>query len=266
VRRLFRTTKLKSIKALIIDMDGVIWRGEEPIGDLPFIFSEFDRRGVKIILATNNATLSVDQYLKKLSRFGVRLESWQIINSPLAVAIYLHKQFPQGGPVFNVGEEGLVNTLLEFGFYQADRDILAVIVGLDRGLTYDKLKQAALLIRSGKPFIATNPDRTLPTPQGFVPGAGSILAALEAATDVKPVVIGKPSPEMYRVALERLGITPNEVLVVGDRLETDIAGAQALGCYTALVLTGVSSIEDAARWNPQPDLIVDELSSVLEVL
>ena len=123
-----------------------------------------------------------------------------------------------------------------------------------------------MLIRSGVPFIGTNPDRTFPTPEGQVPGAGSILATIEAATDTTPLVIGKPNPAMYQYALDRLGTTPQETLVVGDRLETDIAGAQELGCPSALVLSGVTSEEDAWAWNPPPEIISDNLTNVIREL
>jgi 4-nitrophenyl phosphatase len=254
------------VQALILDMDGVLWHDDQPLGDLPKIFAELKRRGYRVALATNNATRSVEQYLDKLARFGVILERWQVINSPQAVAQYLCHRHPQGGPVYVVGEQGLIETLVEYGFHIADQDVLAVIVALDRQVTYEKLKKAALLIRAGAPFIATNPDRTLPTPEGLIPGAGAIVAAVEAATGVKPIIIGKPAPEMYQVALERLDIAASQALVVGDRLETDIAGAQALGCRTALVLSGVTTEEDALRWRPAPDLIAADLTAVVESL
>jgi 4-nitrophenyl phosphatase len=263
---MMRTSILPGVRALILDMDGVLWRDNQPIGDLSYIFQEFNRRGFRIALATNNATRSVKQYLEKLSRFGVVLENWQVINSSLAVASYLQKRFAAGGFVYVVGEDGLIQTLQEYGFMMSDQNVLAVVAGMDRTLTYGKLRTATLLIRSGAAFIGTNPDRTFPTPHGLVPGAGSILAALEAATDVQPIVVGKPFPEMYRFALDRLGCTPQETLVVGDRLETDIAGAQALGCRTALVLSGVTSQEEALKWSPQPDLVVADLANLLNFL
>lgn len=255
-----------SIRALILDMDGVIWRGDYPIGDLPSIFAELDHRGYRTILVTNNSTLSIQQYLQKLSRFGVVLESWQVVNSGQATADYLHQHYPRGGPVFIVGEIGLLESLGECGFYHADNDVLAVVVGLDRSLNYEKMSQATLLIRAGVPFIGTNPDRTYPEPRGLVPGAGSILALLEAASGVSPTVIGKPAPEMYRFALERLGFSAAEALVVGDRLETDIAGAQALGCRCALVLSGVTTEREAHEWTPKPDWIASDLTSLLDTL
>ena len=251
---------------MILDMDGVLWRADQPIGDLPHLFSEISKRGYRIVLATNNATLTIEQFLDKLQGFGVELASWQVVNSSQTAAHYLSQRYPRGGPVFIIGEEGLCQELSKCGYYQADKDVLAVVVGMDHHLTYEKLKVAALLIQTGAPFIGTNPDRTYPTPYGLVPGSGAILAALETATSVQPTIMGKPSPELYLLALERLRASPSETLVVGDRLETDIAGAQAIGCRTALVLSGVSSEEEARHYAPSPDFIAPDLTSLLEIL
>jgi 4-nitrophenyl phosphatase len=247
-------------------MDGVLWRGNQPLGDLSTLFRIITQRGYRVALATNNATLSVTDYQAKLRRFGVELEDWQIVNSSQAVGHYLRQCFPSGGKVYIIGEAGLIETLASQGFELAETDVLAVVAGMDRGLTYDKLRRATLLIREGALFIGTNPDRTFPLPEGQVPGAGAILAALEAATDVSPIIIGKPAPEMYRVALQRLDVTPEQTLVVGDRLETDIIGAQALGCRTALVLSGVTTEEAARSWRPAPDWIEADLTELVSHL
>jgi len=257
---------LTHIRGLILDMDGVLWRADSPIGDLSKIFENIDAKGIRVAFATNNATQSAQKYQQKLLKFGVRVEVGQIINSALATAYYLKRKFPAGGQVFIVGEEGLIETLEKNGFPFGNQDVIAVVAGLDRSINYEKLRQATLLIRSGVPFIATNPDPSYPTPDGLVPGAGSIIAAIETATDVKPVFMGKPKPVMYRLALERLETAPDETLVVGDRLETDIAGGQELGCKTALVLSGVTSEERAFEWNPAPDLIKDDLRRVINQL
>lgn len=243
-------------------MDGVLWKGPETIGDLSNIFTRFYDRGWKVALATNNATNTISQYVERLKSYGVRVEPWQIINSAIAAAQYLHNRFPQGGPIYLIGENGLIEALEQQGFYQSDKHPIAVVASMDRQLSYEKLRRATLLIRGGAPFIATNPDRTFPTPEGLVPGAGSILAALEAACYISPVITGKPSPAMYRIALARLGLEPEETLVVGDRAETDIAGAQAIGCQTALVLSGVTSLEEASAWKPTPDIIIADLDSI----
>jgi 4-nitrophenyl phosphatase len=219
-----------------------------------------------VILATNNATGSIEQYLTKVGTFGVHLQPWQVINSSQAAARYLSRLHPQGGTVYIIGEEGLIQILAQNGFKQSQSKPLAVVVGMDRNLNYQKLAQATLLIRSGVPFIATNTDRTFPIPEGLVPGAGSIVAALEVASDVKALIVGKPAPEMYLAAMERLGTSQRETLVVGDRLETDIAGGQAIGCPTALVLSGVTTEEAARSWSPTPDLIAPDLTSVLDIV
>jgi len=255
---------LSHLRALILDMDGVVWQAMNPLGDLPAIFAEIDRRGWGVILATNNSTRTPAQYLEKLSHFGVHLEPWQIINSAQATAHHLGERYPQGGPVFMVGESGLIEILEKQGFYNDFTEALAVVVAFDRAVTYEKLRRATLLIRRGIPFIGTNPDRTFPTPEGQVPGTGAILAAIEAATGVEPIIIGKPQPYMYAIALQRLGTSPAETLVVGDRLETDIAGAQNIGCPCALVLSGVSTLEAAQVWEPAVDLIADDLGSLIE--
>jgi 4-nitrophenyl phosphatase len=252
-----------TIQAVILDMDGVLWRDTQPIGDLPWIFEQIERMGWKVLLATNNATRTVDQFVEKLGGFGVALEPWQVVNSSQAAANYLAKQHPQGGPVYIVGEESLKQTLADAGFFHDEERALAVVAALDRQLTYRKLRLATLFIRSGVPFIGTNPDRTLPTPEGLVPGAGSVLAAIETASDQRPLIVGKPSPEMYRLAMERLGTSPQETLVVGDRLETDIIGAQELGCRAALVLSGASSADAARAWTPPPDLVLPDLTALV---
>ena len=179
-------------------MDGVLWRGSEPIGDLQSIFVEIDRIGWKVIFATNNATRTISQYISVLSSFGVSAEPWQVINSATAVTYYLCSKFPHGGPVYIIGEQGVIEACSEHGFYQSDSGAIAVIAGMDRNLTYEKLKTATLLLRAGVPFIGTNPDLTFPTPVGLVPGAGSILAALTAASDVSPTIVGKPEPLCIR--------------------------------------------------------------------
>ncbi len=254
------------IRALILDMDGVLWRDNQPIGDLQAIFADIAELGWKVVLATNNATKSIEQFLRKLASFGVNLEPWQVINSAQATAHYLSQLYPDGGTTYVVGEPGLVEILEAKGFMYSEENPIAVVVALDRSINYEKLRTATLLIRSGVPFIGTNPDRTFPEPAGQVPGAGSILAAIETATDIKPLVIGKPNPVMYQFALERMGTTPAETLVVGDRLETDIAGAQHLGSPCALVLSGVSSEEAAWAWEPSPDIIANNLTDVIREL
>lgn len=261
---------LSDIKALILDMDGVLWRENTPIGDLPAIFNHIHERGFKVALATNNATRTVDEHLEKLSGFGLALEAWQIVSSASTTANVLSREFPNGGAVFVVGQNGIQRALEERGFKvitdpDDETTPVAVIGSLDRNISYQKLRRATLHIRAGAPFYGTNPDKTFPTPEGLAPGAGSILAAIEAATDINPIIIGKPQSTMMNMALENLGAAAEETLVVGDRLETDIAAGQAVGCKTALVLSGVATREGAENWKPAPDMIIEDLSSLLDL-
>ena len=255
--------QLGEIKALILDMDGVLWRENTAIGDLPWIFNRFAALDLQVVLATNNGTRTPEQYIQKVSSFGVDVKKEQIINSAMAVAHLLKQRFPNGGPVYIIGEVGLSTALKDAGFYHAEENVLSVIGGMDRAIDFNKLKRATLLIRAGAPFYFTNPDRTYPTPEGLIPGAGSILAALEAACDVKAIIAGKPSPALFEFALENLGTAPEHTLVVGDRLETDILGGQTVHCKTALVLSGVATAVEGNSWMPKIDLVIPELADLV---
>ena len=251
---------------MILDMDGVLWRGTEPIGNLEKVFRKIREMRLPTILATNNSTRTPTQYLDRLNKYGVELESWQILTSSQVASAYLADLFPGGGPVYIIGEEGLVSALGENGFFHQYEGALAVVAGMDRSITYEKLSQACLLVRGGARFIGTNSDRTFPTPAGLVPGAGSLLAALETATDTPPHIVGKPEADIFLDALKRLDCSPEHSLVVGDRLETDIAGGQHLGCPTALVLSGVTNAIQVRQWNPSPSFIFEDLTSLVDWL
>ncbi|MEN4013294.1 MAG: HAD-IIA family hydrolase [Bellilinea sp.] len=254
-----------NLKALILDMDGVIWRGKQPIGDLARLFSRLDELGLKVVFITNNATGTISQYTQKLTSLGIRVDADQVLNSPLAVASYLKEHFPSGGAVYMIGEDGVREALQQAGFYHAEADVIAVVAGLDRKFNYDKLRTASFLIQHGAPFIGTNPDKTFPSQNGLTPGAGSILAAIETASGVAPKIMGKPYPYLFRLALSRLRTSPAETLVVGDRLDTDILGGHNAGCKTAFVLSGVHTRDDLRRWQPQPDFIAASLTDLIEI-
>lgn len=251
-----------SIRGLILDMDGVIWRGGDPLLDLKAFFIHMASAGVKVSLATNNATKSVQQFVAKLGQFGVEINPELIINSPMSAAYYLARKYPAGSPVYVVGEQGLVDTLKQWGFMPAEENVKAVVAGLDRTLTYPKLSRACTLIRKGAEFVGTNPDLTFPSPEGLTPGAGSVLAFIEAGSSQAPLITGKPEPLMFDLAMERMGLVPDQVLVIGDRLDTDILGGQRAGCKTAAVLTGVSTLNEIQSWQPAVDLVLNNLSDL----
>jgi 4-nitrophenyl phosphatase len=257
---------LQDIRGIILDMDGVLWRGDEPLLNMPAFFNEAERMGLKVALPTNNATRSVTQYLEKIDRYGATLRPEQIVNSPMSSAFYLAQKYPAGGPVFIVGESGLHDTLAEKGFYHAEDNVLAVIAGLDRHITYPKLSKACTLIRGGAEFIGTNPDLTFPSPTGLTPGAGSVLAFIEAGSGVKPLITGKPEPFMFEMAMKMMGTGPSTTLAVGDRLDTDILGGQRAGCKTAVVLSGVATLTEIKDWTPAPDLVMENLADLLPLI
>lgn len=255
---------LSQIRGLILDMDGVIWRGNEPIGNTKKIFNRINQLGLKVVLASNNSTKTVKQYLKKLQQFDVFLDEEQIISSAVVTACYLKKRFPNGGDVYIVGENGLVDSLSSQGFNFNDKgNILAVVVGLDQSVTYEKIKIASQLIRAGAIFIGTNPDPTYPAPDGIYPGVGAIIAAIEAASETKPLILGKPETKMFELCLERMELQPHETIIIGDRLETDIESGQRLGLHTALVLSGVTDRVNAEQWTPKIDWIAESLEVLL---
>lgn len=267
---------ISSINALIIDMDGVLWHGSEALPGLHEFFDTIRQRQLPFILATNNASLTPEQYIDKLGNMGVGVERSEILTSGMATAQYLSERYdPAATRVFVIGENGARQPLLEQGFVLTDQaddappaksgaDI--VVSGLDKKLSWHKLATAALDIRSGARFVGTNGDPTLPTEHGFAPGNGATLAALEAATGVKPTLIGKPEPTMYRQAMAILGTTATETIAIGDRLDTDILGAVRAGMRSLLVLSGISSKQDLAAVEYQPTWVMPDIRNVTEMI
>lgn len=259
--------RVDKLRGVVLDMDGVLWRGNEPLPGLIALFDWLRARNMPYALATNNSTTSPQDYAAKLAGMGVPdVPPERIITSSTATAAYLRDHYPVGTRVYMLGGAGLRNALTGAGFEIVEADAEVVVSGLDRELTYAKLTQAALLIRAGAAFIGTNPDRTFPAAHGIVPGAGSILAALIAATDVQPIIIGKPYPPMLTAALALLNTPAAQTLMIGDRLDTDIAGAQQVGMLTALVLTGVTTRAELAANAIQPDFVYEGLPEFLEVV
>jgi 4-nitrophenyl phosphatase len=258
----------RPIRGLILDLDGVLWKDDRQIGDLPVVFREVDRLHLLWMAVTNNATKTVQQYVEKLAAFGVVVSASQILTSGDATADILARRLRPGSTVYVAGEEGLIAALRQRGFEVIvdpadDRPVSAVVAGFDRGFTYARLLRAMLHIRSGALFYGTNPDPTFPVPSGLAPGAGAVLAAITAASEKSPRVIGKPSPLMFRLAVRRMRLPAKQILVVGDRLTTDIAAGQALRAPTALVLSGVTSAAQGRAWRPAPEIIARDLTQVL---
>jgi len=258
---------LQGVQAVVMDMDGVLWRGDAPLPGLHAFFEFLQQRSLPFILATNNSTKTVEAYVQTLAKLGVTVEPEHIVTSAVATAEYLRATY--AGKQLRthlVGEAGLFEIMLQAGFSQVMSEADVVVVGMDRDLTYQKIRTASTLIRQGGRFIGTNGDRTFPMPDGLAPGSGSMLAAIEAASGQAPFIIGKPEPVMFEMSLARMGVAAANALMVGDRLETDILGGQRAGLITALVRSGVTSPEVLAASAIQPDLVFDGLPDLQAAL
>ncbi len=267
---------LERIRFLILDMDGVLWRGDTPAPGLAAFFQTLERLRIEAILATNNASKTVLDYVAKLAGFGVAIRPERILTSGVATAGALASRYVRGSKVFVVGEPALAEVLAEHGFDildpEAPLDVATrepaafVVAAIHRQVRYHHLAAAALHINAGAAFYATNPDPSVPHELGTLPGAGAIQAALVAATGIQPVVVGKPGPLLFEEALRRLGAPVEATAMVGDRLETDIAGGQGAGLRTILLLSGVTSA-DALRTNGiVPDFVFADISELATAL
>lgn len=258
-------TNLHDIKALMIDMDGVLYRGKAALPGNAEIFRFLEKNKFKFKVVTNNATVNAAMVRTKLQAVGVDLAEDKIMTSGAAAAAYIASHAPAGAGVYVLGEEPLVQEVSSRGLRLAGRDADYVVVGLDRTVTFEKLMIATLAIRHGARFIGTNPDKTLPMENNeMIPGAGSIIAAVSTATDQQPLLIGKPEPTIFQQVLDELQVDPQQAASLGDRLETDILGGKRLGMTTILVMTGVSTAEDLARSQVQPDYVFQDIPALLE--
>jgi 4-nitrophenyl phosphatase len=259
---------LAGLRGIILDMDGVLWEGETPLPGMPDFLSFLREKNIRLVLATNNASLTPESYVRKLARMGADVRREEILTSATATAAYLKTVVRPGEKIFLIGEEGLIRAVEEAGLTAAGPDepnAAYVVCGMDRGLSWQKLAAATIHLRAGAKFIGTNPDLTFPTERGIAHGNGAILAALTAASGVKPTIIGKPYPRLYQMALHQMEIPKARVAALGDRLETDILGARRAGLKSILVLTGVSSRREASRSKYKPTLTAKDLPSLERV-
>ncbi len=251
---------LCSIRHIVIDMDGVLYRGSEVIPGTDHFVGFLRRQAIGFVLATNNATRTPQQFVDKLATMGVHIHASEVLTSAQATAGYLAGIAPPGTRVFVVGMDGLRTALHEAGFNLVEEDAEFVVAGMDFTVNYERLAQATLQIRAGARFVGTNPDKTFPSERGIVPGAGSILAFLETSTGVTPRIIGKPGTAMIEQALARMGGLRENTAMLGDRLETDILAGHRAGLRTLLVLSGVTTPELLSRAEIQPDLVFDNVA------
>lgn len=250
--------------AFLFDLDGVLYRGNDPVPHAADVLTSLRERGKGIAFVTNNAASTPDTVASRLRSVGVQADPSEVETSAITTA---HLLAGRGvATAFVVGEEGLRSALTERGIQIVDDPqggVDVVVVGLDRTADYTKLRRASVLVELGAALVATNPDTSFPAAGGQVwPGAGALLAVIEATTGATAEVVGKPEPPLLEAALRRAhGGVP---LLVGDRLDTDIAGAERLGWDSLLVLTGITTRQDLARSSIRPTHVGDDLRVLLQ--
>ncbi len=272
---------------LLVDLDGVVYRGTDPVPGIAALLAQRVAAGDDVVYVTNNSMHYRADYVTRLAAMGAPVTADCVVSAPRATALYLVEREPGVRRVLTVGASGLDRELRDVGlaviqaFHVADRMAKegidgwtaaggpdAVVAGLDPQLTYMRVAAAADCIRAGALFIATNRDPVYPTERGLRPGAGSVVAAIETASGVRPVVIGKPEPLLMAEAARVAGADPRDALVIGDGLLTDIAAARAVGARSVLMLTGVSTRADVEALAPadRPTAIASDAAELGEVI
>lgn len=252
------------VRHLLVDLDGVLYRGDAPLPHAADFIGWLRRRGIAFRLVTNNAALTPPQYVDKLGRMGIAVQPDEIFTSALATGMYLRQHAGGTSTAHVVGEEGLRRAVEEAGLHLTDGRADWVVVGLDRHVTYERLAGAALALEAGARFVGTNPDTSYPTERGLMPGAGALIQCLRVTTGIVPLIIGKPEPLLLELALDHLGATPADSAMLGDRLDTDIQAATTLDMPSILVLTGVSTRQELEHSAIQPTLVVDTLQVLMK--
>jgi HAD superfamily hydrolase (TIGR01457 family) len=260
------------MKAYILDLDGVIFRGSEVIAGAPDAVNRL-RKSTRVVFLTNNSTQSRDTVSARLNASGIRCRAGDVITAGYAAAAYIRKRYG-AQKIYPIGEAGLIHELkaerheIDEGRGEGrDEGAVAdfVVVGLDRDFTYEKLRIGLRNILAGAELIATNTDPVLPVEHGFLPGAGAIVRALEAASGRSAFVIGKPNPPMMDAVIDHLGLPAHECTLVGDRLDTDILAGSRYGMKTVLVLSGVETAESVRQSRIKPDAVIGSIAELREL-
>ncbi len=264
--------RLQSARGFIFDMDGVLYLGSKLLPGVNDVFNALRLRDIPFLLATNNSTATPQSFVDRLKEMGVEVGVENLQTSATTTRDYIQDDpdIPNDAVILPVGEPALSEILTdgtEFRILAEDQpatEAQVVVAGLDRGFHYEKMARAVEAIEHGAAFIATNIDDRLPNENGYQPGAGAVIAGIEKASRKSPVVVGKPKPLMMLKAVEHLHCEPVQVVMVGDRLDTDIAAADNAGLVTVLVLTGVSTRADLASSDILPDYVFADLPAMLQ--
>jgi 4-nitrophenyl phosphatase len=261
--------KLRGIDGLACDLDGVIYRGTEPIDGSPEAIRRLRELGVRVVFCTNNASPTIDRYLSKLRAMGVEVEPDELVTSAIVTVEVMSARGVVGKKAIVVGEDGLREALTSIGVEVNDDENSVsadfVVVGFDQNFNYAALRRASFAIQGGAQLIACNADASFPAANGLWPGAGSLVAAIETASGVRAEVMGKPYEQMMRSTQRHLG-DATKIAIAGDRPNTDLEGGRVMGWTTILVLSGVTSRGDLQSLDAQPDIVLERLADLPELL
>ncbi|MGJ3195180.1 TIGR01457 family HAD-type hydrolase [Peribacillus frigoritolerans] len=249
---------MKSYKGYLIDLDGTMYRGTEQIAEAAGFINDLRKRDIPYLFVTNNSSRTPAQVADKLRSIGISTEDDQVFTTSMATANYIAEQ-KKGASVYVVGEEGIIEALKEKGMKLVEEHPDYLVMGIDRGVNYEKLSKACLAVRNGAVFISTNGDIAIPTEQGLLPGNGALTSVVSVSTQVQPIFIGKPESVIVEQALRVLGVPKEETIMVGDNYDTDILAGINAGIDTLLVHTGVTTKERLKQYKEQPTHVVDTL-------
>ena len=260
---------IEKLKLYLFDMDGTLYLGSRLYDFTIELLEEIKRTGGKYLFITNNSSKSVNDYVKKLASMGISATREDFLTSSQATAYYLHKHH-EGKTLYVCGTESLKEELRGEGFTVTTdlTKVECIVMGFDTELTFQKLHDVSylLLTQPDLPYIATNPDLVCPTEFGSVPDCGSVCIGIKNATGKEPIVIGKPSPLMPQLAMDKLGIAPEQTCVVGDRIYTDVKSGLAAGCVGILVLSGETTVDILNASDVKPDLVLESGQQILDIL
>jgi NagD protein len=258
-------TEHTEIRSWLMDMDGVLVREEQPVPGADRFLARLRELGTPFLVLTNNSIYTRRDLTARLATSGIEVPEESIWTSALATARFLEDQRP-GGSAFVIGEAGLTTALHDAGYTLTERSPDYVVLGETRTYSFERITRAIRLISDGARFIATNPDATGPSSEGPLPATGSVAALISRATGVEPYFVGKPNPLMMRSALNAIDAHSETAAMIGDRMDTDIVSGLEAGMHTILVLTGVTSREQAERHPFRASRIVDSVADLIEDL
>lgn len=257
--------RIQDTECFLFDLDGTVYLGSQLLPGARDLLSFLDQEGRPYYFLTNNSSRSREDYVIKLAGYGLEVSRERIFSSGMATAIYLKKKKP-GARIYLVGTPSLEDEFRDYGFQLVDEDPDYAVLGFDTTLTYQKIHRLCDLVLAGVPYIATHPDVNCPTPEGFMPDIGAMMAMVQASTGkTADLIIGKPHAPMVEAITSLTGFQADQLTMVGDRLYTDIAMGAA-GIQTVLVLSGETKREDLGQAPHQPDLVCEDLAELLLVL